>query len=80
MTMYYTSENLFHLYFCVNVFIYELFNLVMKSLLHFVVRESFFSTICECFKYQMSHQEMNDIFYLSTQSSICICFVKMMRM
>lgn len=38
----------------------------------------FFLPFCECFEYQMSYQEMNDIFYLSTKSSTC--FVKMLRM
>lgn len=37
-----------------------------------------FLPFCECFEYQMSYQEMNDIFYLSTKSSTC--FVKMLRM
>lgn len=77
--MYYVSENLFYLHVCVNVYIYQFFNPVMRSFLHFVVKESlFFLPFCECFEYQMSHQEMNDIFYLSTKSSTC--FVKMLRM
>lgn len=38
--MYYVSENLFYLYVCVNVYIHQFFNLVMRSFLHFVVRES----------------------------------------
>lgn len=37
--MYYVSENLFYLYVCVNVYIYQFFTLVMRSFLHFVVRE-----------------------------------------
>lgn len=40
ITMYYVSENLFYLYVCVNVYIHQFFNLVMRSFLHFVVRES----------------------------------------
>lgn len=80
ITMYYVSENLFYLYVCVNVYIYQFVNHVMRSFLHFVARESlwFFLPFCECFEYQMSYQEINDIFYLSTKSSTC--FVKMLRM